>query len=148
VVRIAVRDVTGLRIRRNHNQWNARSVTEEIERLNVTRIVVAAALVHRDKDRRGLPNFRIAPHLINDLFDISFEQEDPEALTSGPGSRALRRLPDARRQPFFPFGTNYFSTESNGWDFSGPRNAAVWEQDFAEMQTHGVSFVRTGIWND
>jgi hypothetical protein len=48
--------------------------------------------------------------------------------------------------PFFPVGSNYFSTESNGWDFSGPRNAWVWEQDFAEMEQHGVSFVRTGVW--
>jgi hypothetical protein len=49
-------------------------------------------------------------------------------------------------KPFFPVGTNYFSTEENGWDFSGPRNAAVWDHDFAEMASHGVSFVRTGVW--
>ena len=48
--------------------------------------------------------------------------------------------------PFFPVGTNYFGTESNGWDFSGPRNQAVWERDFADMQRHNVSFVRTGVW--
>jgi hypothetical protein len=48
--------------------------------------------------------------------------------------------------PFFPVGTNYFTTEENGWDFSGPRNAAVWEKDFAEMAAHGVTFVRTGVW--
>ena len=49
-------------------------------------------------------------------------------------------------KPFFPVGTNYFTTEENGWDFSGPRNAAVWENDFAEMAAHGVTFVRTGVW--
>lgn len=49
-------------------------------------------------------------------------------------------------KPFFPVGTNYFSTEGNGWDFSGPRNAAVWDRDFADMERHGVSFVRTGVW--
>jgi Beta-galactosidase len=49
-------------------------------------------------------------------------------------------------KPFFPFGTNYFTTEEDGWDFSGPRNAAVWESDFTEMEKHGVSFVRTGVW--
>jgi hypothetical protein len=49
-------------------------------------------------------------------------------------------------KPFFPVGTNYFTTEENGWDFSGPRNAAVWEKDFAEMAAHGVTFVRTGVW--
>ena len=49
-------------------------------------------------------------------------------------------------KPFFPVGTNYFTTEENGWDFSGPRNAAVWEKDFKEMAAHGVTFVRTGVW--
>jgi hypothetical protein len=48
--------------------------------------------------------------------------------------------------PFFPVGTNYFTTEENGWDFSGPRNASVWDKDFDEMSKHGVSFVRTGVW--
>ncbi len=28
------------------------------------------------------------------------------------------------------------------------RNAANWEQDFAEMEKNGVTFVRTGVWND
>ena len=49
-------------------------------------------------------------------------------------------------KPFFPVGTNYFTTEENGWDFSGPRNASVWEKDFSEMAAHGVAFVRTGVW--
>ena len=49
-------------------------------------------------------------------------------------------------KPFFPVGTNYFTTEDNGWDFSGPRNASVWERDFAGMAAHGVTFVRTGVW--
>lgn len=48
--------------------------------------------------------------------------------------------------PFFPVGTNYFSTEANGWDFSGPRNAWIWDRDFAEMAAHGVNLVRTGVW--
>ncbi len=49
-------------------------------------------------------------------------------------------------KPFFPVGTNYFTTEEDGWDFSGPRNAAVWEHDFADMAAHGVTLVRTGVW--
>ena len=49
-------------------------------------------------------------------------------------------------KPFFPVGTNYFTTEEGNWDFSGPRNAWVWDKDFAEMAAHGVSFVRTGVW--
>jgi hypothetical protein len=50
--------------------------------------------------------------------------------------------------PFFPFGTNYFTTERYGWGFHGAGNAWVWERDFAEMEQHGVSFIRTGVWND
>jgi hypothetical protein len=49
-------------------------------------------------------------------------------------------------KPFLPVGTNYFTTDENGWDFSGPRNDATWEHDFADMERHGVTFVRTGIW--
>ncbi len=49
-------------------------------------------------------------------------------------------------KPFLPVGTNYFGTEQAGWDFSGPRNAENWEHDFAAMQAHNVSFVRTGVW--
>jgi hypothetical protein len=49
-------------------------------------------------------------------------------------------------KPFLPVGTNYFTTEQNGWDFSGPRNAAVWEDDFADMAAQGVTLVRTGVW--
>jgi len=49
-------------------------------------------------------------------------------------------------KPFMPVGTNFFGTEENGWDFSGPRNAAGWEHDFVQMQDHGVSFIRTGVW--
>jgi len=50
--------------------------------------------------------------------------------------------------PFFPFGTNYFTTEDYGWGFHGAGNAWVWEGDFAEMEQHGVSFIRTGVWMD
>jgi hypothetical protein len=49
-------------------------------------------------------------------------------------------------KPFFPFGTNYFTTEEDGWDFAGPRNAQVWQHDFAQMERHGVTWVRTGVW--
>ncbi len=49
-------------------------------------------------------------------------------------------------KPFMPVGTNVFGTEENGWDFSGPRNAAGWEHDFVQMHANGVSFIRTGVW--
>ena len=68
------------------------------------------------------------------------------ALASGPvlGVRGDFLALDGK--PFFPVGTNYFTTEENGWDFSSPRNAWIWDKDFADMAAHGVSFVRTGVW--
>ena len=69
-----------------------------------------------------------------------------EALETGPKLGANEDTLTRDGRPFLPVGTNYFSTEENGWDFSGPRNAANWERDFAQMQAHGVSFVRTGVW--
>ncbi len=75
-----------------------------------------------------------------------FNVEDVSALESGPVLGVKGDFLSLDGKPFFPVGTNYFSTESNGWDFSGPRNAQVWEEDFADMERHGVSFVRTGVW--
>ncbi len=72
--------------------------------------------------------------------------EDEKLLTSGPTLGVQGDFLTRDGKPFFPVGSNYFSTEENGWDFSGPRNAWVWEQDFAEMEKHGVNFVRTGVW--
>ena len=66
------------------------------------------------------------------------------ALHSGPKLGTQPDILTRDGKPFMPVGTNYFGTEENGWDFSGPRNAAGWEHDFAQMQAHGVSFVRTG----
>jgi hypothetical protein len=75
-----------------------------------------------------------------------FLVEEHASLTDGPALGVAGDFLSLDGKPFFPVGTNYFSTESNGWDFSGPRNAAVWERDFAAMEAHGVSFVRTGVW--
>ena len=71
---------------------------------------------------------------------------DSNTLTTGPtlGTRGDFITRDGK--PWFPVGSNYFSTEANGWDFSSPRNPAVWEHDFDEMEHHGVNFVRTGVW--
>jgi hypothetical protein len=70
----------------------------------------------------------------------------PNELNHGPvlGANADTLTLDGK--PFLPVGTNYFGTEQAGWDFSGPRNAENWERDFADMQAHNVSFVRTGVW--
>ena len=70
----------------------------------------------------------------------------PEALATGAKLRVAGDTLTRDGQPFLPFGTNYFSIGENGLDFSGARNASVWEQDFTQMEQHGVSFVRTGVW--
>ncbi len=72
--------------------------------------------------------------------------EDRKMLTTGPVFGAKGDFLTRDGNPFFPVGANYFSTEANGWDFSGPRNAWIWERDFAEMQKYGVNFIRTGVW--
>jgi len=81
-----------------------------------------------------------------DFYQNGFLVTKRSALTAGPvlGVHGDFLMLDGK--PFFPVGTNYFSTEENGWDFSGSRNALIWDKDFAEMAAHGVSFVRTGVW--
>jgi len=72
--------------------------------------------------------------------------EDQHLLTSGPTLGVQGDFLTRDGKSFFPVGSNYFTTEENGWDFAGPRNAWIWERDFAEMEKHGVNFVRTGVW--
>ncbi|MGD0496946.1 MAG: beta-galactosidase [Bryobacteraceae bacterium] len=72
--------------------------------------------------------------------------EDANLLATGPALGVKGDFLTRDGQPFFPFGANYFSTEANGWDFGGPRNAWIWNRDFDEMQRYGVTFVRTGVW--
>lgn len=83
---------------------------------------------------------------VREVYRNGFWVSPAEALFKGPvlGANADTLTRDGR--PFLPVGTNYFTTEENGWDFSSPRNASIWEHDFADMQAHGVSFVRTGVW--
>jgi hypothetical protein len=83
---------------------------------------------------------------VREFYRNGFWVSPPEALKGGPKLAANEDTLTLDGKPFLPVGTNYFGTEENGWDFSGPRNAANWERDFAEMQAHGVSFVRTGVW--
>lgn len=81
-----------------------------------------------------------------EFYANGFQVEDISALETGAALGVNGDFLSLGGKPFLPVGTNYFSTEANGWDFSGPRNALVWEKDFADMQRHGVSFVRTGVW--
>jgi hypothetical protein len=81
-----------------------------------------------------------------EFYRNGFWVQNAEALASGPALGVRGDFLTKDGTPFFPFGTNYFTTEENGWDFSGPRNAAAWDNDFADMERHGVTFVRTGVW--
>ncbi|MGH9445245.1 MAG: beta-galactosidase, partial [Terriglobia bacterium] len=81
-----------------------------------------------------------------EFYENGFWVVSDDALNSGPALGVKGNFLTADGKPYLPFGTNYFTTEGNGWDFSGPRNAWVWEKDFSAMQKHGVTFVRTGVW--
>ncbi|MGC2804885.1 MAG: beta-galactosidase [Candidatus Acidiferrales bacterium] len=81
-----------------------------------------------------------------EFYQNGFWVEDETSLKSGPVLGVHGDFITRDGKPFFPVGTNYFDTEENGWDFSGPRNAWNWERDFAEMEQSGVTFVRTGVW--
>jgi hypothetical protein len=81
-----------------------------------------------------------------EFFQNAFWVEDGSSLKSGPVLGVQGDFLTRDGKPYFPLGTNYFNTADDGWDFSWPRNAWVWETDFAEMERHGVTFVRTGVW--
>jgi len=81
-----------------------------------------------------------------EFAENGFVVEEADALETGPALGTHGDFLSLGGKPFFPVGTNYFTTEENGWDFSSPRNDAVWERDFADMERHGVNFVRTGVW--
>src|ERR1700756_613723 len=68
--------MTAHAIRRYRNHRDTRSVTEIVEWLHVTRIIVSAALVHRNEDRRVGPERRICLSQVHDLLDEAFEQID------------------------------------------------------------------------
>ncbi|MGD0911025.1 MAG: hypothetical protein ABR928_03975 [Terracidiphilus sp.] len=82
-----------------------------------------------------------------EFYQNGFWVEPDSAVNSGPALGVNGDFLSEDGKPLLPVGTNYFTTEENGWEFSGPRNAWVWEKDFAEMAAHGVSFVRTGVWS-
>jgi hypothetical protein len=81
-----------------------------------------------------------------EFYENGFWVADRGSLDDGPALGVNGDFLARGGKPFLPVGTNYFTTEENGWDFSGPRNASVWDQDFAEMAAHGVTLVRTGVW--
>ncbi|MGO8791528.1 MAG: beta-galactosidase [Terriglobia bacterium] len=83
-----------------------------------------------------------------EIYQTGFWVRDDRLLHSGPAYGVKGDFLTKDGTPFFPFGTNYFTTEGYGWGFHGAGNAWGWERDFAEMEQHGVSFIRTGVWLD
>jgi hypothetical protein len=83
-----------------------------------------------------------------EFYQTGFWVRDDQLLRAGPKYGVQGDFLTKDGTPFFPFGTNYFTTEHYGWGFHGAGNAWVWEHDFTEMEQHGVSFVRTGVWDD
>ena len=79
-------------------------------------------------------------------YQNGFWVEDAKAVAAGPALGVHGDFLTRGGAPYFPVGTNYFTTDEGGWDFSSARNALTWERDFAEMESHGVTFVRTGVW--
>lgn len=82
-----------------------------------------------------------------EFYQNGFWVQPDSAVNSGPALGVQGDFLTEDGKPFLPVGTNYFTTEEAGWEFSSPRNAWVWDKDFAEMAAHGVSFVRTGVWS-
>ena len=81
-----------------------------------------------------------------EFYQNGFWVAQHNSLDEGPALGVSGDFLTRGGKPFFPVGTNYFTSEEDGWDFSAPRNAAVWEKDFAEMAAHRVTLVRTGVW--
>ena len=79
-------------------------------------------------DRRAFFN-SFCQHAVSILpqeyAESSLEVVPIGALESGPALATHADFITLGGKPFFPVGTNYFTTEENGWDFSGPRNAVV-----------------------
>lgn len=61
-------------VRGNHDERNAGSVTEEIKRLDIAGVIVAATFIHGDEDRGALPEFLVVLDGIDDLLDVAFEE--------------------------------------------------------------------------
>jgi len=151
-------------LRNTHQQRMTGSSSGEVKLnlMSADRVVDSVALPITTRDgvadvdvpfRKALPAgfYRVSAVLtegrkFREFYENGFWVEDPVALDSGPVLGVKGDFLTRDGAPFFPVGTNYFTTEENGWDFSRSRNAWAWEKDFDEMSRHGVSFVRTGVW--
>src|SRR5579872_288364 len=95
VIGVRVHDTDVTREARDHDHGDAGAVAEEVDRLDIARVIVAAALVRGNHDRRILPQRRIRLDPIDDLLDEAFEElpfrgsrmpvEEPVGLHDGDG---------------------------------------------------------------
>src|SRR5258708_35165554 len=71
---IDVADMATCREGRNGDHRNAWTCPEEVNRLDEARVIVAAALVHGDKNRGFGPLFPVASREFNDVLSEGLEQ--------------------------------------------------------------------------
>src|SRR5262245_31965947 len=74
MVGITVNDMATLRMRRYDNEGNARPISEEIKRLDETRIIIPTAFVESDEYRCVLEQLRFGLHALNYVAGERFEE--------------------------------------------------------------------------
>lgn len=83
-------------------------------------------------------------------YRTGFYVRDLALLHSGQSLTAARDYFRLDGKPYLPIGANYFGTDPYGASFfvggSLGGNAWAWDRDFAEMERHGLTFIRTGVW--
>ena len=72
MVAVAVVHMALLRERRDDDHRNARAIPEEVDGLDITRVVIAAAFIHRDENRRLRPELLVAFHPADDVLHEFF----------------------------------------------------------------------------
>lgn len=111
---------------------------------------MAASVAFRTKLAPGLYAVRASYEeggKVKQIYHTGFWSRDEKLLKTGPALSAGKTCFRKDGATYLPFGTNYFSTDFFHTGFLGSANAYVWKRDFAEMEKHGVTFVRTGVWN-
>ena len=122
----------------------------ESTQVNCAGDTVAASVAFRTKLAPGLYAVRASYEeggKVKQIYHTGFWSRDEKLLKTGPALSAGKTYFRKDGATYLPFGTNYFSTDFFHTGFLGSANAYVWEHDFAEMEKHGVTFVRTGVWN-
>lgn len=96
--------------------------------------------------------YEVRAELPEEHYETGLWVHDKQLLESGARLEAGRDYLRLDGKPFLPVGVNYFSTDPYGTSFflggSLGGNAWTWDRDFAEMERHGITFVRTGVWQN